>query len=37
MFGDVGQNPQEDWTTLIVATFIECVNDKDEREFWVAR
>ena len=31
------QNLQEDWTILIVTTFVECINDKDESMFWVAR
>src|SRR5258708_26533354 len=33
----VGQIPQEDRTTLRVATFVECINDKDESVFRVAR
>src|SRR6267154_4647406 len=33
----VGHRFQEDSTTLIVATFVKCVNDKHERLFRVAR
>src|SRR5258708_29354892 len=32
-----GQSVQEDRTTLLVATLIECINDKDERGFRVTR
>jgi len=31
------QSLQEDWTILIVTTFVECINDKDESMFWVTR
>ena len=27
MCGSLGQNLQEDWTILIVTTFIECINE----------
>ena len=37
MSGRVFQNFQEDWTLFIVTTFVECVNDKYESVFWVAR
>ncbi len=37
MCGRLGQNFQEDPTILIVTTFVECVNDKDESVFWMAR
>jgi len=37
MFGCFDQDLQEDRATLIVATFIESVNDKDESVFWLAR
>ena len=37
MYGRVSQNLQEDWTVLVVTTFVECVNDKDESVLWVAR
>src|SRR5260221_6179340 len=32
----VGQNLQEEWTTLRVATLVECINHIDESVFWVA-
>src|SRR5258706_6229271 len=37
MDGRIDQDLQEDWATLIVATFIESINDKDESMFWLAR
>src|SRR5258706_15411312 len=37
MYGRVGQNLQEGWATLIISTFIECVNDEDQSMFWLAR
>jgi hypothetical protein len=37
MCGCVSQNLQEAWTTPIVATLVERVNDKDESICWVAR
>src|SRR5258708_270993 len=37
MHGRIGQKPQEDWTTMNVAAFIECINDKGESVLWVAR
>ena len=33
----INQNLQEGWATLMVATFIECVNGEDERMCWLAR
>src|SRR5258706_11161654 len=33
----IGQNLQETWATLRVATLVKCVNDKDESVLWVAR
>jgi len=33
----VGQNFQEYWTAPVIATFVECINDKDESVRWVAR
>ena len=35
--GCVGQDPQDIWATFIVTTFVECVDYKDERTFWVTR
>ena len=35
--GCIGQDPQETWATSIVATLVECVNDKDESAPRVAR
>ena len=35
--GCIGQDLQERWATLRIATLVECVNDKDERELRVAR
>ena len=35
--GRISQNPQECWATLMVATFIECVDGKDESMCWLAR
>ena len=37
MCGDVGKSPQESWTLLGVATFVECVNHKNKSALWVAR
>ena len=37
MCGRLGQSLQEDWTILIVTTFVECINDKDESVLGVAR
>ena len=37
MGGRLGQNSQQDWTIFNVTTFVECVDDKDESVFWVAR
>ena len=37
MYGRIDQDLQENWATLIVATFIESVNDKYERMFWLPR
>ena len=31
------QNLEEGWATPIIATFVKCVNDKDESMPWVAR
>ena len=33
----LSQSLQEDWASLVITTFVECVNDKDESVFWVAR
>src|SRR5258706_5753183 len=35
--GCIGQDPQETWATLSIATFVKCVNDKDESVLRVAR
>src|SRR5258706_13572873 len=35
--GGIGQDPQETWATLSIATLVKCVNDKDEWVFWVVR
>src|SRR5258706_13721896 len=37
MCGCVDQNFQESWTTPIISTFIECVNDEDEIMICLAR
>ena len=31
------QNLQEGWAALVVTTFIECVNGKDESMCWLTR
>ena len=33
----IGQDPQETWATLRIATLVKCVNDKDESVLRVAR
>ena len=33
----VRQNIQEGWATPFITTFIECVNDEDERMLWLTR
>jgi len=33
----VAQDFQEYWTAPVIATFVECINDKDESMLWVAR
>src|SRR5882757_5171637 len=35
--GGIGQDLQETWATLSIATLVKCVNDKDERVFRVVR
>ena len=35
--GCIGQDLQETWAALSVATLVECVNDKDESVIWVVR
>src|SRR5258706_820766 len=35
--GGIGQDLQETWATLSIATLVKCVNDKDDRVFRVVR
>src|SRR5258706_10220891 len=35
--GCIGQDPQETWATFSIATFVKCVDDKDESVLRVAR
>ena len=35
--GCIGQDPQETWVTQSVATFVECINDKDKSVLQVVR
>ncbi len=35
--GRAGQKPEDGWATTIVATFVECVNDKDKEVTWAVR
>ena len=37
MRGGIGQSPQDPWAAESVATFIHCVDDKDESTFWGVR
>ena len=37
VFGRISQILQEGWATLMVATFIECANGKDESMCWLTR
>ena len=36
MCSGIGQVLQEDWATLIVITFVECIDDKHKSMFWLA-
>src|SRR5258706_4969572 len=35
--GCIGQDLQETWAALSIATLVKCVNNKDESVLWVAR
>ena len=33
----IDKSTQDVWTTVAVATFVECINHKDERILWLVR
>jgi hypothetical protein len=37
MCGCLCKGIKESWATVAIATFVECLNDKDKSMWWIAR